>query len=159
MIAVVLGEAIWAFLVSIVNNVALPVVAKLIGGNSQLFFNVGKADFDFPALFISILELGLAMIVALIVNSWSNKLQGRAEKPILLPKLESPNPKPIAAPAAKPPSAASIGVAAPIDVSAKPLQSEVQPERQQAQSLKAPKSKKAKEVYYNIVGEPLDRED
>ena len=58
-IAVVLGEAIWAFLVSITINLALPAMARVMGGDAQSPLYLGKGDFNVQALFTSFLELCL----------------------------------------------------------------------------------------------------
>jgi hypothetical protein len=56
-IAVVLGEAVWGCLVSITNNLALPAMARVMGGDPQSPLYLGKGDVNVQALFISVLEL------------------------------------------------------------------------------------------------------
>ena len=72
-VAVVLGEATWGFLVSLTNNLVLPAMARAMAGDAQSPLSLGKGDFNVPGLFASMLELCFAGIVALVVNSWSQK--------------------------------------------------------------------------------------
>jgi hypothetical protein len=72
-IAVVLGEAVRGCLVSITNNLALPAMARVMGGDPQSPLYLGKGDVNVQALFISVLELCFAGIVAVLLNSWSQK--------------------------------------------------------------------------------------
>lgn len=51
-IAVVLGEAVWGCLVSITNNLALPAMARVMGGDPQSPLYLGKGDVNVQALFI-----------------------------------------------------------------------------------------------------------
>src|SRR5215469_7209179 len=62
-IAVVLGEAIWNFLASLTNDLLLPAIQRVVGG-VQFEFKVSN-------LFASIIELCLAGIVAVVLNSRS----------------------------------------------------------------------------------------
>jgi len=158
-IAVVLGEAIWGFLVSITNNLALPAMARAMGGDPQSPLSLGKGDFNAPGLFASILELCLAAIVALILNSWSQRSRrvrvvrtsaASAEaRPARVAAAEPP--PPVSAPL---PAAANAPVASPMP--AKPVSSATEPPPTPAAPAKP---KKQKAVYYNIVGEPVDPDE
>ena len=71
--AVVLAEAIWGLLVSLTNNLFLPLMAKVIGGDPQSPLYLGKGDLNVPALFSSVLGLCLAGIVFVLLNHWSRR--------------------------------------------------------------------------------------
>jgi hypothetical protein len=156
-IAVIIGEAIWGFLVSVTNNLALPAMARVMGGDAQSPLYLGKGDFNVPALFASILELCFAGIVALVLHSWSGRAVRVRAKPA--PRAALLAPTPVAAPPADSPPIPAANTA----VQAKPPvatgQSAPQPARPSTQPAKPIKPKQPKEVYYNIVGEPVDPED
>ena len=69
-IAVILAEGIWGFIVSVTNNLVLPVLARTMGADVQSPLYLGKGDFNVPALFTAVLELCFAGIAAVILNSW-----------------------------------------------------------------------------------------
>jgi len=48
-----LGRSDLGFLVSITNNLALPALARLMGGDAQSPLYLGKGDFNAQALFTS----------------------------------------------------------------------------------------------------------
>src|ERR1700751_4061100 len=89
-IAVVLGEAIWEFLVSITINLALPAMARDMGGDAQSPLYLGKSGFNVPALFTSFLELCFAGILAVLLNSWSQKPARVRPKLVRLTSVEAP---------------------------------------------------------------------
>jgi len=156
-IAVLLGEAIWGFLVSITNNLALPAMARAMGGDSQSPMYLGKGDFNVQGLFASVLELCFAGIMAVLLNSWSQKRGRVPRKPVLVTSVEAP-PVPVVTPPAPSPvtpaaDTATQEAAAPVSVPSAPQPS---PSRQIA---KPAKPKPTKAVYYNIVGEPVDTDD
>jgi hypothetical protein len=155
-VAVILGEAIWGLLVSVVRGIALPGAAKVIGADSRLFAFIGKPDLDFPALVASILELSVAVIVAVLMNRLSDQHKEKAIKRPA-PKSQAISPTPLPAPPTNA-SSVSTAVAAEPDVPAK-TSSDFSPAQQRPQLPKPAKSKKQKAVYYNIVGEPLDTDD
>src|SRR4029077_17816253 len=73
LIAVVLGEAIWGFLVSITPNLAQPGMSRVLGADPQSPLYLGRGDINVPALFTSVLELCFAGIVAVILSAWTQK--------------------------------------------------------------------------------------
>jgi len=158
LIGVILGEAVWGFLVSITNNLALPAMARVLGGDPQSPLYLGKGDFNVPALFTAILELCFAGIVAVILNSWSQK--GRrvrtvrtvrvapAAVPSIAPPMRVPEPSPTPAPQPAMPANPTVTAAQP-----------TAPPTPPAPVPKPAKPKVPKEVYYNIVGEPIERDD
>jgi hypothetical protein len=158
-IAVVVGEAIWAFLVSITINLALPAMARIMGGDVQSPLYLGKGDFNVQALFASFLELCFAGILAVLLNSWS-KNPGRVRpQPVQLRAVEAR-----AAPVVKPPapSPATPAANATIQETQEPVRSVLaapEPPPPPLQMTRPAKPKPPKAVYYNIVGEPVDADD
>ena len=175
LIAVVLGEAIWGFLVSITNNLALPAMARAMSGDTQSPLSLGKGDFNIPGLFASILELCFAAIVALLVNSWSQRprrvqaIRTRAvsteAQPAHIPVVEPP-PAQVVAPSvvarATPVSATIVSQTSvtPVAPASQTSMTPVPPASESAPAAAQPtKPKKQKAVYYNIVGEPVDPDE
>ena len=143
---VVLGEAIWGFLASITNNLALPAMARFMGGDAQSPLFLGKGDFNVAPLFTSLLELCFAGIVAVLVNSWSQKAGRVRSKPLRAVPV---------APPADPTIAANTAMQAN---SAVTTIQPANPSPQVAGPAKQ-KPKQPKQVYYNIVGEPVESDD
>lgn len=205
--AVVLGEAIWGLIVSLMNNVVVPWLGDVIGQSSGLPTSFTLRPYNYPDLFVSILEFGIAALVAAVLNYF---FQGRTTKAISTVKSSAPaaaletarvfpQPTTTAAltqtpspyiPAAPVIKAEPVAVQAPAPVSATPppapaaepavLAPPAPPvtEPTVARPLptapvakpaatkpsltpktEPPKPKKPKEVYYNIVGEPMPSDD
>jgi hypothetical protein len=163
LIAVVLGEAIWGFLVSITNNLALPAMARAMGGDAQSPLSLGKGDFNVPGLFASILELCFAAIVALVLNSWSQRSRrvrvvrtrtaASEAQSGYVAAIEPPPLQPVAPSVPAPAAAASTAIASQTPATTAPSV----PEPPAAAQPTKPKKQKA--VYYNIVGEPIDPDE
>jgi len=161
-IAVVLGEAIWGFLVSITNYLALPAMAKIIGGDPQSSQYVGKGDFNVTALFISFLELCLAGIVAVLLNSWTQKSgsgRARSSQPVRRAPVTAPRPASVVVPPADPPPAPAVDAAIQANASVTSMQSASRPAQPLQQVAKPAKPKPPKQVYYNIVGERVEADE
>ena len=153
--AVVLGEAIWGFLASLTNGLLLPVIARVVGGVPFVF--------KLSNFFASIIELCLAGIVAVVLNSWSRiipradlKSANRASMVTSGPPPATP--KPAILPSAVPTSsnmatAATAAAAATALKAPAPVPSPVPP------PANPPKPTRQKQTYYNIVGEPVDEDD
>ena len=47
-IAVILAEGIWGFIVAVTNNLVLPLLARIMGGDAQSPLYLGKGDFNVP---------------------------------------------------------------------------------------------------------------
>ena len=181
LIAVVLGEAIWAFLVAITNHLAIPAMARLIGvADEQSPLYLGHGDYNVPALFAAVLQLCLAGIVAVLLNSWSQRggrVRTRVVSRTAVSRIDSVAPSILAPPVTTSAAAPSItsSAATPIagtppapantpSVPAQPVAASVQtpvPQPTQAAppSSSPAKPKKAKPVYYNIVGEPIEDDE
>jgi len=133
-LAVILAEAIWGLIVSLTNNLVLPALASVMGGDAQSPLYLGKGDFNVPAIFSSLLELCFAGMVAVVLNQWSQRKPKpvRAKSTRIAPVREQP-----AAPLSPPPTQAAKPASAPPST---------------PPAAPAP----PKEVYYNIVGEPIN---
>jgi hypothetical protein len=180
LIAVVLGEAIWGFLVSITTNLAQPAMSRVLGADPQSPLYLGRVDINVPALFTSVLELCFAGIVAVFLNAWTQKSARTRtvvlrQGPVALPRpaaAPAPSPAPVSvyapvptpAPVASPPVVAPADSAAPAAAAAIPTTppEPVQPaqqEKRSPQSVAPTTPKKPKKVYYNIVGEAIESDD
>jgi hypothetical protein len=175
-IAVILAEGIWGLIVSVTNNLILPLLARTMGGDVQSPLYLGKGDFNVPALFTSVLELCFAGIAAVVLNAWVRRKPRMTRSkvarvspipaqlavppsPSAVVPVQSPAPAtaPTPAPAASSTLAQSPSAPAP---SAGQFWSPPEP-RPKAAAAPPPTSKPAKpkppkEVYYNIVGEPIN---
>src|SRR6266567_4502657 len=67
-IAVILGEAIWGLIVSIMNNLIVPWLGDVMGQSSGLPTSFTQRPYNYPDLFVSVLEFCIAGIVAAILN-------------------------------------------------------------------------------------------
>ena len=193
--AVILGEAIWSLIVSVMNNLVVPWLGDVLGQSSGLPASFTQRPYDYPDLFVSILEVCIAGSMAVILNYFFRQKSGsvkaikspvpiapvqpagvvpqavtavvrtQATSPVavLAPQatphpVTPPQPVPVAQ-AGPPPfvsPARPVTVVPPTlpvatSVAAKPLP--------MAPKAEPPKMKKPKEVYYNIVGEPVSSDD
>jgi hypothetical protein len=180
-IAVILAEGIWGLIVSITNNLLLPLLARIMGGDVQSPLYLGKGDFNVPALFTAVLELCFAGIAAVVLNSWVQRppraprskavrVSPIPARPVALPSSPLSVVPVQAAPPMSPPSAAAASVPAvpttpqtPSATQPSPGQfwSAPKPAPPKAAAVPPPPAKPAKpkppkEVYYNIVGEPIN---
>jgi hypothetical protein len=188
-IAVLLAEAIWGFIVSVTNGLILPLLARTMGGDVQSPLYLGKGDFNVPALFTAVLELCFAGISAVILNfflqrkpkmmrSKSPRLSPIPEQPAAPAERTVPPPSPTVVAPTQPAVSVPPPLAAPIPTPmassaappAAPPSSPGQfwsPPEPSSQTKPAPlppapptakpaKPKPPKEVYYNIVGEPIN---
>jgi len=177
MVAVILAEGIWGLLVSLTRDLIVPFLARQMSADPQSPLYLGKGDYDFPSLFIASLELCLACIVAAVPYAWSKgqpkpartrtvivrkaALAAPAQALSIAPPTEAaavPAQSPAAAtripepPTPAQPVASSVPAAQPQPVSAA-AQPAIPPK---AAPAKPGKPKPPKEVYYNIVGEPIN---
>jgi hypothetical protein len=180
LIAVLLGEGIWGLIVSLTNNLILPLLSRVMGADAQSPLYLGKGDVNVPALFIALLELWFAAIIAVILNSWvQRKPRLTRAKPVRVSPIPAPQPQPQSPASVVPMQSATPGPLpkpmAPAPVmqsptapasSAPPGQFWSPPEPAQpkpaaaaAPPAKPAKPKRPKEVYYNIVGEPITPDD
>jgi hypothetical protein len=192
-IAVLVAEAIWGFIVSVTNGLILPLLARTMGGDVQSPLYLGKGDFNVPGLFTAVLELCFAGIAAVILNSFLQRkprmtrstqvrlspipVQSAApaqppvqpsSPPVVVPVQAAVSIPPPVVAAVRPPAPTPVTpTAAPVQATASPAQFWSPPEplpqlKPPAPPLPVPpkakpaKPKAPKEVYYNIVGEPIN---
>jgi large-conductance mechanosensitive channel len=214
-IAVLLGEAIWGLIVSVMNNVIVPWVGDAMGTSSGLPTSFTQRPYNYPELFVSVFEFCIAGLVAAILNYLLQRPAVRRVKtlkstpaaagpirvvpqvasssargdsaplaftpavspasapeqdvrmypviPSILIPAASETPAPPAAPAPvakpieeRPIEAKPVAVAPPAPVLAAPAAAKPQPPAPKAAPAKP---KKPKNVYYNIVGEPMPSDD
>ncbi|MGA9815256.1 MAG: hypothetical protein WBQ64_20925 [Terriglobales bacterium] len=196
--AVILGEAIWGLIVSLMNNVVVPWLGDVMGQSSGLPTSFTQRPYNYPDLFVSILEFGIAALVAAVLNYFFQARNTKtirtvqttapaAEPARMFPQptttaalTQTPSPYTPPAPVMKPepvtiPAPAAVSAAPPLapagpattaapvteSAAAKPLPT-ASPAATKPPS--APKAepvtpKKPKNVYYNIVGEPMPSDD
>jgi len=183
LIAVLLGEGIWGLIVSVTNNLILPFMARIMGTDARSPLSLGNGQFNVPGLFISVLELCFAGIVAVILNSWIQRkpkpirskpvrvtpipVQPAAPRPSPLSILpaSAPEPAPQPAPIAVPETATATPAALPPTANQSPSQFWSPPETAPAKAAAPPpppkpaKPKPPREIVYNSVGEPLPFDD
>lgn len=193
-IAVILGEAIWGLIVSVMNNLVVPWLGDVMGQSAGLPTSFTQRPYNYPDLFVSVLEFCIAGLVAAVLNYFFQRPNARRVKPVrstipiapveparmvpqaaVTPALThtgmTPTVSPVApaVPAAKPdpviPSAAvavapTPPVARPVTPSAPAVANSVAAKPvPTAPKAEPAKPKKPKEVYYNIVGEPMPSDE
>jgi hypothetical protein len=169
--AVILAEGVWGILVSLTRSLLLPLLARFLGVDPHSPLYLGPGDINVPDLFGSILQLCLAGIVFLIIKSWAAKparvktLRPRkiAQQPVTSSVSIVPESAPIAAAAQAATASASPSLPTPMPQAATPIaRTEVASTGSRPAPVKPvkpekpPKPEKPKEVYYNIVGEPIN---
>ena len=213
-VAVILGEAIWNLIVSVMNNLIVPWLGDVMGQSSGLPTSFTQRPYNYPDLFVAVLEFCIAGLVAAVLNYFlqrrragqvtvkrlgSNATAGPVRSaPVSPPVAQAPltafpiahvpitqvpstqTSPPIATPPASkavlnvPPSPSTpvaATIAKPVTVlssvpsAPNPLATPTQPaSKPQVAIAPAPevepaKSKKPRQVYYNIVGEPVSSDD
>jgi len=197
--AVILGEAIWSLIVSVMNNLVVPWLGDVMGQSSGLPTSFTQRPYDYPDVFVSVLEFCIAGIVALILSYFFQWQRAGRVKPVkssvpttvvepvrVVPQAtaaaattQATSPVALSAPVAKPdpvtspvpvtvasaapaPFVALRPVARPVAVAplAPPLANSVAAKLlPSAPKAEPSKLKKPKEVYYNIVGEPMPSDE
>jgi large-conductance mechanosensitive channel len=67
-IAVLLGEALWGLIVSVMNNVVVPWLGDVMGQSSGLPTSFTQRPYNYPELFVSVFEFCIAGLVAAVLN-------------------------------------------------------------------------------------------
>ncbi len=80
--AVILGEAIWSLIVSIMNNLVVPWLGDMMGQASGLPTSFTQRPYDYPDLFVSVLEFCIAGIVAVMLNYFLQRQRAGSVKPV-----------------------------------------------------------------------------
>jgi hypothetical protein len=173
--AVVLAEGIWGSLASLTKSLLLPLMARAIGGDAQS--PLGKGDFNIPDIFVALVELCLAGIVFLSIKIWATRGAPAAPRvrraaassrtitepiPSIVPRAAAAEPETSPAPApvlpVPPPAISQTPIPPPPTISQAPIPPPPKPPplpTPPPAPAKAKKPEKPKEVYYNIVGEPI----
>ena len=86
-VAVILGEAIWGLIVSVMNNLVVPWLGDVMGQSSGLPTSFTQRPYNYPDLFVSVLEFCIAGLVAAVLNYF---IQGRNTKAIRTVKSSAP---------------------------------------------------------------------
>jgi len=170
--AVILAEAIWGLLAAVTSGLLVPLLAQVVGGDPQSPLYLGKGDVNVPALFSSVLAVCLAGIVFVALRQWSRKKPAPARlKTARVIKKVTPAAEPLSITAPPEPYAASAAATAspqpappapvsqpspPVPPTAVPTKTVPLPVAAPAKPVPPAKPKKPKEVYYNIVGEPIN---
>jgi hypothetical protein len=152
-IAVLAGAALWNFVVALTVDVVLPALARVMEADPQSPLYLGKGDFNLPPLFVAVLELCLAMIAAILVNSWAQSVPkaGRRKAMRSAPTLVPAIAPSVATPKNLAPSPESVAPRPPQPDLPKPAP----PPSQPAEAASA----KPKKVYYNSVGDPIEEDE
>src|SRR6478736_5467163 len=87
-LAVLLGEALWSLIVSVMNNVVVPWLGDVMGPSSGLPTSFTQRPYDYPDLFVSVFEFCIAGLAAAILNYF---LQQPAKRKI----RTAPSPVPV----------------------------------------------------------------
>jgi hypothetical protein len=89
--AVILGEAIWNLIVSVMNNVVVP-WRDVSGQSSGLPTSFTQRPYNYPELFVSIIEFCIAGLVAAILNYFfqrpGKRKISRVQGPVLVTPVE-----------------------------------------------------------------------
>jgi len=80
--AVILGEAIWSLIVSIMNNLVVSWLGDVMGQASGLPTSFTQRPYDYPDLFVSVLEFCIAGIVAVMLNYFLQWPRAGRVKPV-----------------------------------------------------------------------------
>ena len=160
---------------SIMNNLVVPWLGDVMGQASGLPASFTQRPYDYPDLFVSVLEFCIAGIVALMLNYFLQRQRAGSVKPVKSSAATAPveparivpqagtaaattqamspvaSPAPVAKPDPTRPMAVAPSAPPVANLAAKPLPS--------APKTAPPKLKKPKEVYYNIVGEAMPSDE
>jgi len=79
-IAVLLGEALWGLIVSVMNNVVVPWLGDVMGQSSGLPTSFTQRPYNYPELFVSVFEFCIAGLVAAVLNYFFQRPSARRVK-------------------------------------------------------------------------------
>lgn len=169
--ALILAEGIWGFLASLTSNLLVPLLARVMQVDPQSPLYLGKGEVNVPALFNSVLALCLAGIAFVLLHEWSRRkgapvrvkmvrVTKKVSQPTGAPLSIAAPPEPVAAPTQLPVNSLPVAQISQAPVFSAPPgpppeQSKPAPPPDVAPAKPA-KPKPPKEVYYNIVGEPIN---
>jgi large-conductance mechanosensitive channel len=93
LVAVLVGEGIWNVIVSLTNNVIVPWLGDVMGQSSGLPTSFTQRPYDYPDLFVAIIELCLAGLVAVAINAFFQKprrVKIKVQKRVVSPASVAP---------------------------------------------------------------------
>jgi len=184
-IAVILGEATWGLIVSMMNNLVVPWLGDVMGQSSGLPTSFTQRPYNYPDLFVSVIEFCIAGLVTAILNYFFQRPGAEKVKPVrssvsmapVEPIRVGPQATSASSPSAltvagtrpetvpSPPFVTPVPVARPVAVApqapqvgnpaVKPLPPASRDEPTKLEPSKLEQSKAKKPVFYNIVGEPV----
>ena len=67
-VAVILGEAVWNLIVSLMNNLLVPWLGDVMGQSSGLPTSFTQRPYNYPDFFVSVFEACIAGLVAAVLN-------------------------------------------------------------------------------------------
>lgn len=152
-IALLLAQGLWALIGAVTNSLILPLMARGMGGDPNSPTYLGTQDIIIQPIFVAVLELCLAGILAVMINSWVQRRPKIIRRKVIAPASIAPQVTASPRPADPAPIAAPAPAPAPPVVSTAPLP--VAPVTPPAPAKPAPK----KEVYYNLVGDPVEPDE
>jgi large-conductance mechanosensitive channel len=92
LIAVILGEAIWGLIVSVMNNLIVPWLGDVMGQSAGLPTSFTQRPYNYPDLFVSLFEFCIAGLVAAVLNYFFQRANAKRVKParstVLTPPVE-----------------------------------------------------------------------
>jgi large-conductance mechanosensitive channel len=91
-IAVILGEALWGLIVSVMNNVIVPWVGDVMGPSSGLPTSFTQRPYNYPELFVSVFEFCIAGLVAAVINYFFQRPAARRVKTVKSVPTSPPGP-------------------------------------------------------------------
>jgi len=134
-IGLLLAETVLVFIASVVRDVLFPLMAMAMGTDPNSPLSLGPQNFNWPNLLSAIMQLCLAGIVAILVNSWmqrrSPQMRGRS--------MSLSQAVPVQAPAA-PPASTAIPATAPRPAPTAPAATYAAPARPAANVPTEPRS-------------------
>lgn len=164
--AVILAEGVWGLLASLTSNLLVPLLARVMDGNPRSPSYLGKGEVNVPALFISFLALCFAAIVFVLLYGWSQsksaprrvkmmRVTKKVSQPTAGPLSISSPPTTVAVPSQTVTSSPPASQISQAPVSFSPAPTPQQP-KLTPPPAEAPAKPQPKEVYYNIVGDPIN---
>jgi hypothetical protein len=163
--AVILAEGIWGLLASLTSNLLVPLLARAMEADSRSPSSLGKGELNVPALFNSVLAFCLAGIVFVLLHEWSRRKPApiRMKTTRVPNKVSQPAAGPLSVMAPSEPVATLITTPPALQISQEPVSALPVRAPQQSKPTPSPlvtpakpaKPKPPKEVYYNIVGDPI----
>jgi large-conductance mechanosensitive channel len=153
-VAVILGEAIWALIVSVMNNLIVPWLGDVMGQSSGLPTSFVQRPYNYPDLFVTIIEACIAGLAAAILNYFVQRPQTQRVKSVKSSPLAGPVrmfPESVKTPA---PSEVLVDQPSPSQAVQHPVFRDTTPENQDVAVLSAEAVASAPEIKTEPVTPP-----